>query len=440
MASISYESAVSPVSPPPAAVRRYRVLALSTHPVQYAAPLYRLLAKHPQLDFHVVYCIPSGAEGVHDPDFGMTVKWDIPLLDGYEWTELPNRGSGGESFFGMNNPCLWKFIREGRFDAVLCYTGYIRASFWIAYLAAKSSGAAFLFGTDATSLEARDGRGWKRMVKKIFWPFLFRLADQVLSFSSAGVDLMRSLGIPRERIALTHFVVDNDWWVERSARVDRKAMRNSWGATDGDRVVLFCAKLQPWKRPLDLLRAFAKAQMADGLLIFAGDGPLRPQLEAEAFALGVQDRVRFLGFANQSQLPAIYTAADLLVLPSEYEPFGLVVNEAMCCGCPVIASDRVGAARDLVTPVCPEWIFPCGDVEALAILLKDALADRVRLESRGRQSFERMRTWSPAENIAATVEAVEKSISRSRGTGRKSEEALMESAIRESGTVEKGNL
>ncbi len=411
---ILFPMAASSSSPAetPAAQRRYRVLVIATHPVQYATPVFRRMAQHPQLDFHVVYCTPCGGEGVRDPDFGMTVKWDIPLLDGYEWTELPNRGSGGASFFGMNNPGLWKFIREGRFDAVLCYTGYLRASFWIAYLAAKSSGTAFLFGTDATALEPRDGRAWKSTVKKLFWPVLFRLASQAIAPSSGTRDLLLSLGIPAERITLVPFVVDNDWWTEQSRSVNRGAVRAAWGVGASHRVVLFCAKLQPWKRPLDLLRAFAKARLSDALLVFAGDGPLRPQLEAEAAALGVQERVRFLGFVNQSQLPSIYTAADLLVLPSEYEPFAVVVNEAMCCGCPVMASDRVGAARDLVAPVSPDWIFPCGDVAALGVLLKKALTDPARLHSRGQASLDRMKSWAPADNIAATIEAIQRAVTR----------------------------
>ena len=69
-----------------------------------------------------------------------------------------------------------------------------------------------------------------------------------------------------------------------------------------------------------------------------------------AAELGLTDRVRFLGFVNQSQLPSVYCAADFFVLPSLFEPFGLVVNEAMLCGLPVAVSDSVGARFDLVRP------------------------------------------------------------------------------------------
>jgi hypothetical protein len=150
------------------------------------APIFRRMARHPQLDLKVAYCSLRGAEASLDQEFGATVKWDVPPLDGYDWVEVPNKRSGAESFFGLYNPGLWHLIRKGNFDAVL-------------------------FGTDATSLVPRDSRKWKVSVKKLLWPRLFRLADPVIVPSSAGVAMMRSLGLPDDRVTLTPYVVDNDW-------------------------------------------------------------------------------------------------------------------------------------------------------------------------------------------------------------------------------------
>jgi glycosyltransferase involved in cell wall biosynthesis len=397
---------------PAVAERRYRVLAIASHPVQYQAPLFRRMSQHPSLDLQVAYCTLRGAEAGHDPEFGANIQWDVPLLDRYSWAHIPNRGSGAESFFGLFNPGLWKLIRDGNYDAVVSYIGYVRASFWVALAAAKFSKAAFLFGTDATSLIPRDGHAWKTKAKKYLWPRLFRLANQVIVLSSGGADLMRSLGVPPERITLTPFVVDNDWWMQQSKQVDRAAVRASWGVSPNDTVILFSAKLQPWKRPLDLLRAFSEANLANAVLLFVGTGPLLSQLESEAASLGVASRVRFLGFINQSQLPAFYTAADLLVLPSEFEPFGLVVNEAMCCGCAVAVSDRCGAARDLVVPVDPQLVFSCGDIGALAKILKAAASNQARLQSIARAGLAQIQGWSPERNIAGTTEAVRIAVSR----------------------------
>jgi glycosyltransferase involved in cell wall biosynthesis len=374
------------------------------------------MAHHPRLDVRTVYCRLRGAKAGVDPEFGAKIQWDIPLLDGYDWVEIPNKGTDSEGFWGLYNPGLWKFVREGNFDAVFCHTGYIRASFWITYLASKLSGSAFLFGTDATTLTPLDRHMWKRPVKRFFWPFLYRLASLAIAPSTGTRELLLSLGLPKERISLIPYVVDNDWWKAQSTKVDRNAVRASWGVGPDTAVVLFCAKLQPWKRPLDLVHAFARADVANSLLLLAGDGPLKEKLRVETARLGISDRVRFLGFVNQTQLPALYTAADVMVLPSEYDAFGVVVNEAILCGCPVIASNSVGAGRDLIAPIDPSFIFPCGDVDTLSALLRRILSDRSYLAKFQIAAGERIKTWSPQEYIAATVEAVERAVSCVRPT------------------------
>jgi glycosyltransferase involved in cell wall biosynthesis len=147
-------------------------------------------------------------------------------------------------------------------------------------------------------------------------------------------------------------------------------------------------------------------------LVFAGDGSLRSRLEAEASAL----------------LPAGYKSPDLMFLPSEYEPFALVVNQAMCCGCPAVASDRVGAARDLLVPVCPEFVFPCGAADALAALLENAVADRSHLQPLGERGVAHRRTWSAERNITATIDAIQSAVARKSRVVRASDESPVPAA------------
>ena len=387
--------------------RRYRVLAVTSHPVQYMSPIYRRMAGHPRLELKVAYCTLRGAQEGYDPEFEANVKWDVPLLDGYDWVHVPNKGSGDESFWGLNNPGLWSLIRGGNFDAVLGFPGYRRFSFWIAWLRSRLSGAAFLSGTDAASLESRDGSSLKPLVKRVFWPILYRLATQVIVPSTATKELMLSLGLPPERVTVTPYSVDNDWWFAKSAEVKPAKVRESWGIPPDGMVILFCAKLQVWKRPMDLLRAFAEAKIEQGFLVFAGSGPHQQELERAAGSLGIEGRVRFLGFMNQTQLPGVYTSADLMVLPSEYEPFAVVVNEAYCCGCPVVVSDRVGAGRDLVKPVDPRMIYRVGDISQLAGLLRELAGDSRRLEGLKSAVRDRIRVWSPEANVSAVVDALD---------------------------------
>jgi glycosyltransferase involved in cell wall biosynthesis len=218
-------------------------------------------------------------------------------------------------------------------------------------------------------------------------------------------------GFPSGQITVTPYSVDSEWRIRQSLAAEPDS-RARWNIKSDDFVILFCAKLQVWKRPFDLLRAFAHANFGRAQLLFAGDGPLRAELESEARALGIDSRVRFLGFINQSQLPSLYTAADVMVLPSEYEPFGVVVNEAMCCGCPVVSSDSVGASRDLIATVTPEFIYSCGDITALANILLKISEQRHQLKGLRSVVRAHMSSWSTEQNINATVDAVSRAVAR----------------------------
>jgi glycosyltransferase involved in cell wall biosynthesis len=248
---------------------------------------------------------------------------------------------------------------------------------------------------------------WELRFKRFLVQRILSLGKVLLSVSSGAAEQLKALGFSADRIVLAPYVVDNAWWIEHAAEVDRDAVRAGWQIPASAPVVLFCAKLQPWKGPLDLLEAFARANIPESFLVFAGDGPLRSQIEQRARDLNVFDRVRFLGFMNQSQLPAVYRASDLLVLPSLYEPFGLVVNEAMLCGCPVVVSDRVGAKYDLVRPDENGYVFPVADVEALAAILGDICSNPSKRARMSIAARKRMETWSPREYIDALVKAVE---------------------------------
>jgi len=366
------------------------------------------MARHARMDIQVAYCSMQGAESGVDKDFGVEVKWDVPLLDGYTWAHVPNRARRPslDRFFGLVNTGLWRMIRKGHYDAVVIYAGYRFATYWIALAAAKFSGTPILFGTDASTLAPRSGKNWKVNVKKWLWPVYFGMADQVLVPSTAARELLQSIGIPAKRISMTPYSVDNSWWRAKAALVDRAQVRKEWDVPSSAAVILFCAKLQPWKRPHDLLRAFVKANNPNSFLIYAGDGPLLQELKSEAAQLSVEDRVRFLGFVNQSQLPSIYKSSDLFVLPSDYEPFGVVVNESMLCGCAVVVSDRVGAGRDLVRPE-NGFVYSCADVDALAGVLGQLTADPAKLKQMGEASERIMKTWSLRENTEALIGALD---------------------------------
>jgi glycosyltransferase involved in cell wall biosynthesis len=186
-------------------------------------------------------------------------------------------------------------------------------------------------------------------------------------------------------------------------------------------VVLFCAKLQPWKRPLDLLHAFALAEVHDAHLVFAGEGALATTLVSEAQSLGISDRVHFLGFRNQTQLPAVYRSADLFVLPSEYDPCPAVVCEAMLCGLPVLLSDEIRGRFELIDSGQTGFIFRCGDIEGLATLLRKVMVNPERLAAMGLAARQMIKNCSPQTNVRDFIELLDRTLRTRCMVVRKSE-------------------
>jgi glycosyltransferase involved in cell wall biosynthesis len=400
---------------------KYRVLLLCEHPVQYNGVLWALQARHPKLDILVAYCSLRGAQAAMHPEFGVEVKWDVPLLEGYPWILIPpakarENGSSRPGFFSRE---LWRLVRDGGFDAIYV-GGYYFPEAWRVLLAARKLGVPYILSTDVHSLESRRARNpFSRAIKKAIVGKIFRMAGAVSTGSTGATAYVQSLGVPADRIILGRNTVDNNWWTARAAEVDRMAIRRAWDIPEDAPVALFCGKLQSWKRPGELLEAFAHANASRSHLVFAGDGPLHQELEQRAASLGLADRVHFLGFVNQSGLPPVYVASDLLVLPSDYEPFGLVVNEAMICGCPAVVSDRVGAKYDLVREGVTGSVFPCGDVDALAATMRSLLTDRPRLAKMSGAARERLTSWTPEMNVESFVETVALAVNRNSQSKKK---------------------
>src|ERR1700730_17897285 len=382
-----------------------RVLQVSSHPVQYHPPIYRRYAADPRLSLTVAYCSLKGATLSYDRDFGVEVAWDVPLLlEGYPWIATRNWSSqtAADRLLGLVNPGLWRVVRQGRFDVIIV-PGYRALSYWIAALAGRLSGSAVVLASDATSLSSAKADSWKANVKALLLPWLVRAFDGVLVPSTSAARFARTLGMPAERIFMAHYVIDNDFFRDRSRVVDRKAVRLGWAIPDRATVALFSGKLVPWKRPGDLL--VAAASLDDVYVVYAGDGVLRSELEDAAATLGMTDRVLFLGFVNQTELPAVYRAADVLVLPSAYEAFGLVVNEAFACGVPAIVSSACGSAGDLVRDGLTGYVVGAGDVESLKSRLRTLAADPALRKAMSERATARLEDWGPKQHAEAFAAA-----------------------------------
>ena len=395
---------------------RHRVLLLATHVVQYASPLFRLLAADPRIDLQVVYCSLQGAEPGFDPEFGREIKWDLPLLEGYPWIQVPNkaRRPGLGRFFGLWNPGLWSLLRSQPWDAIVLCTGYVFASHWLALFAARSAGVPVIFSSDTSVIESRDQARWKRWVKPHVLGWAYRSVDVLMTLSRAGREVAIRVGMPADRIADVRSVMHKDEWQSRAAKFDENQIRELWQVPRDAPVAFYCAKLQAWKNPLDLVRAFAKAGVKDAYLVMAGDGPQRQEVQAEVEKLGIGANVRILGFVNTASLPGYYKAADVMVLPSRYDPCPFVVPESLFSGTPVILSDAVVGRADLIDEGTSGYLYPCGDVESLTALLRKVLGDR-KLQKHLKAGVKlQMESWTAQDYVDSWFHAVELALRRKR--------------------------
>ena len=337
-----------------------RVAYLLSHPIQYQSPLLRLLAQQPGLELTVLYTSDFSVRSYHDKGFGAAVEWDVPLLGGYSHEFLPRLLDGHDvSFFRPLNRGIFRRLRQGRFD-VLWIHGYATLNSWIAMAAAKMLGIPVLLRTDSTLIDHPRGPV-KLAVKNLFFRILRRFAYGVLSVGQRNTQYWRHhLGSDIPVFSIP-YAVDNAFFQERchAASATREQLRQELRLEANRPVLLFASKLLARKCCIDLVDAYLELvrrwRLEGGsrplpYLLIVGEGEQRRQIEAQLQQANAEDRegVYMLGFRNQSELPGFYDLCDVFVLPSIHEPWGLVVNEAMNAGKPIIVSDQVGCQPDLV--------------------------------------------------------------------------------------------
>ena len=378
-----------------------RLAIVASHPVQYQVPWFRALAAEPGLEVEVLFGHYASGREQAAAGFGVEFDWDTPLLEGYPHRFLRNAAKepSVNTFAGVDTPEIGDVLRTGRYDAVLV-SGWHTRSYLQAMRACWREGRPVMVRSDSNLRNPRPW--WLRLAKDLPWRYFIWRMDACLAAGTWSKDYFLYYGADPKRI----FVVPHSTPVDpRCADVVslRQAARQRWGIPDDAFVALFAGKFIDVKRPLDFIRAVAASEgTVFGLL--AGDGPLRRTAENLATALAAS--VHFAGFLNQGEMGQAYAAADVLVLPSERETWGLVVNEAMAWGLPCIVSSEVGCGPDLVDPGITGYVFPLDDVAGLAALLRSAAADRLTVSELGRNARRRIAGYTPHAAARATLDAV----------------------------------
>jgi glycosyltransferase involved in cell wall biosynthesis len=370
---------------------RPRLAVLLSHPVQYYSPVLKALAE--EIPIHVFYELGEKST-VFDKGFGVDVRWDTPLFEGYEYSYLPNWSfkPGADHFLGLISPGACSQILNWRPDAVLIY-GWKYWTHLIVMRTLHRVGIPVLFRGDSTNLDV-ESAGLRYVARKRLLRWVYNHVDIALYVGSRNKEYFASAGLQNQQLVFAPHAVDNGLFARSLDR--RSGLRQNLGIDDQDIAYLFVGKLEPRKAPDLLIEAFKRVDVAKTHLIVVGTGVMESWLRAQA-----GDRVHFVGFQNQSVMSHWYGASDVLVLPSSWgETWGLVINEAMASGLPIIASDKVGAAMDLVAHERNGYVFKSGDPASLADAMRRMITDNSRLEEMGKSSIEMIRSWSVGCQVA----------------------------------------
>jgi len=393
---------------------KVKLAYLVSHPIQYQAPLLRRIAQEPDIELTVFFASNFSVQQYVDKGFGVDVKWDVPLLEGYRYEFLPviwdKRRTGPTAQLNYGIFSRLRGDKDGREFDVLWVHGYSTLNALQAMLMAKALGIPVLLRAESRLARKQAGT-LKQIAKRLFFSGLKLLIDAVLPIGSLNADYWRhTLGEELPQFPMP-YAVDNDYFQSRRRDADlrRGDLLRELGLDASRPIILFASKLQRRKRCEDLLDAYLSlcseiSSEPIPYLLIVGDGEERAALERRVSSAA--SGVRFCGFRNQSELPFFFSLATAFVLPSQDEPWGLIVNEAMNSGCAVILSDDVGCQPDLITDGVEGYVFPVGDGNALKHALRRVLRSPETAEIMGQRGLKRISQWSYEEDIVGLRRAI----------------------------------
>ncbi len=385
---------------------------IETHPIQYHAPIYRVLQQRFDIPVTAIYGSDFSVAGYHDSEFQATFAWDTDLLLGYTSLFLSQISKGGaRSPEEAPTRGIRKALRKATLGAVLV-VGYSPRFHQMGFYQAWMAGCPILFRGETTDY------AWPRSLLKNWFRdrtlrWIYQRCAKLLYVGQYSYQHFKRLGCPEEKLVFSPYCVDTSpFELEEPDRVRlRLATRQRLGITGEQTVLVFSGKLSMRKGPDLLIQAVKNLPLEirhHVVVLLLGSGLLVEALK-ELAQSPPPINIHFLGFQNQTHLSQYYQAADLLVLPSRHsETWGLVVNEALHHGLPCVVSDAVGCAQDLIDIGITGEIFEAGSRQSLVWALQRALLLKGRPEIRQkcRQKISRYTVEKAAEGIAEAYWAV----------------------------------
>ena len=397
--------------------KKMLVAIVISHPIQHFVHLYKALAKQDAIQLKVFFASKIGVKPYFDKEMAVEIHWAGDLLAGYDYEFLPEADDISETGFRqINNPSIIPALKNFAPDVVHLH-GYAQLTTLRALLWCNFKHIPVLLSADSSLLYQRPA--WKQFLKDLLLPRFMHLFHGVIATGDNNIAYYQHYGIKAERIFRCPFTVDEA--LLNQARNDKAVLSNQYRAKHAihsdEIVLLFVGKLVSWKRPQDLLNALSLAQDKLGstaklLAFYAGNGVMLNDLEAQVKSQHL--RAIFAGFVNVDVLPSLYAMADVLVFPSEREPYGLSAREAICVGLPLIVSDQIGCigANDAARPDDNAMIYPSMNVEALANTIVALINNPQKLKAMSEASLSIAAEMGQDKSLAGYLSAVKQACGR----------------------------
>ncbi|NOZ34236.1 MAG: glycosyltransferase family 4 protein [Chlorobi bacterium] len=359
-----------------------KLAIIITHPIQYYSPLFKLLSERKKIRIKVFYTWEQSKKKVFDKKFGKEIKWDIPLLDGYDYTFVKNisKNPNSGTFNGVINPDLNKEIKDWNADAILVF-GWNHHSHFKAMRYFKGKIPVYFRG-DSTLIDILPK--FRKFARNLTLSFIYKFVDFAFYVGTNNKAYYKKFGLKENQLIFAPHAVDNDRFSDTIGEYSEKAVlwRTKLGFSNNDIVFLFVGKFEKKKNPL-LLTEVAKYFLQYKFL-FVGNGKLESEMKKKA-----GKNVIFIPFQNQSLMPVVYRLGDVYVLPSQGpdETWGLAVNEAMACGNAVLVSDKVGCAIDLVKNNENGFIFNSKNIDDLKEKISDIVKKTAAFKKNSQQKI-----------------------------------------------------
>lgn len=351
------------------------------------------------------YCSDESIRGALDKQFGVDVKWDIPLLEGYNYKFFKNyswKPSQGSGFFGLINLGIIKqLFRQPK--SIIIIHGWNYFTHLSVILLGKLLGHTICLRCEMPLNQEMLKTGLKQKIKNFGLKYLILpRINYCLYIGTQNKNFYKYLGVSENRLVFCPYSVDNKRFSNERIQLESKKpeIRQKLGIPYTDKIILYSGKYMQKKRPMDLVKAFHKANIQNAWLILLGEGELRVEIESYINSHNLKNII-LTGFINQSQVSEFYAICDVFVMCSEIgETWGLSVNEAMNFNVPVILSDLPGSATDLINDNDNGCVFKTGDVEQLTQKLLDVLVhDKLSKKTPPSEFLEKFSYKTITENI-----------------------------------------